>query len=293
MSTSGIAVKTRQNDPDLREVLSAAFAAHGEAQRIEALRIAASTLVALTAVIAAIKPTVAPVTAMIGAAWALAQGLMVAGLAQRATARAALVQEKFDVGAFDLEWNRVLAGPEPSPAEISRLARSYRGDQDLLTDYYQIPDLAPPADALACQAQNLAWGIRIRQRYARAVAAIVIGWCAIGILVGAALSLAIGDLLLTWYLPAMGALMFGAEMARRQHETVATRERVLATVQAVLDPPHGDQNGSDLVRRVQDVILVTRRSQARVPTVFFRRYRKADKADFERASGARTDASTK
>jgi hypothetical protein len=79
------------------------------------------------------------------------------------------MQEKLDVHLFDLPWNAVLVGDEPSEEEVGRLSRRFRGDEASLRDYYLVAAVAAPHDVLFCFEQNLAWGSRVRQRYAAAL----------------------------------------------------------------------------------------------------------------------------
>jgi hypothetical protein len=211
---------------------------------------------------------------------------------QQAALRAATTQELLDVTLFQIEWNAVAAGDPPSAAEISDLARRYRGPDDMIRDYYEIGghrDLPRPFDLLACQMQNLHWGTRIRQRFAGGVLAVVIGWSLTGVVAGILLDLSLARLLLIWFLPALGALLMAFDLYRRQRDTAATRSRVLSLVRgrvkAHLARPDPRDDLVLLVRQVQDVILATRRAQARVPGWFFQRFRGQDRVDFQREVG--------
>ncbi|MEK8107928.1 S-4TM family putative pore-forming effector [Micromonospora sp. M12] len=95
--------------------------------------------------------------------------------------RAAVLQEMFDVRLFRLPWNAVAAGDPVGLPEVSRLDRAFRGDEQYLRDYYEVPDLPRPYDVLACQQQNLGWGARVRRRYAYTVLAGVALWATVGL----------------------------------------------------------------------------------------------------------------
>jgi hypothetical protein len=263
--------------------------AHSQVQRLEAGRVMISVLIALTSVAATVVPRLVTVVAALGAGWALLNGQGVSAWIQRGVTRAALMQELFDVTLFQMEWNTVAAGDPPPAAEVSRLARSYRGSDDVIVDYYEIRDfrgLPPPFDVLACQIQNLHWGTRIRQRFAAVVLALVIGWPLAGVVVGVLLQVSLDRLLLVWFLPALGALLMASELHRRQRDTAARRARVLGLVQRRvtdhLDHPNTPDDLLKLARQVQDAILASRRTQARVPDWFFRRFRPQDRVDFQR-----------
>jgi SMODS-associating 4TM effector domain len=286
MSAPRPGIATRQNAPEILLLVRAMTAAHARVQRLEAVRLSISVVVALTAIVAAVFPWLATTVGALGAGWALLQGLGVSVLVQRETSRAALAQEIFDVTLFEIEWNQIAAGDRLPAAEISLLARSYRGPDDLIRDYYEVPDLRRPYDVIACQEQNLAWGGRVRRRFATTVLAGLIGWPLLGAVVGVALQMSVGRLLLVWYLPALGVLMMGSDLFRRQRDTATTRTRVLGIVRDRLAGHLRGQGSTEdllvLARQVQDVILATRRMQPRVPDWFFLRFRPQDRIDFER-----------
>ncbi|WP_436531388.1 S-4TM family putative pore-forming effector [Actinoplanes sp. HUAS TT8] len=282
-------IADRQNAPEILALVRAMTSAHAQVQRLEGGRLAISVLVALSSVLAAVAPGLATVVAALGAGWALLNGLAISAWIQAGTARAALMQELFDVTLFRMEWNAVAAGDSPSAAEVSRFARRYQGPDDVIIDYYEIRDfrdLPPPFDVLACQIQNLHWGTRIRRRFAGLVLALVIGWPVAGVIVGVLLRTPLDRLLLIWFLPALGALLMASELYRRQRDIAASRTRVLGLVQRRIadhlarpGPPDGLLA---LARQVQDSILASRRAQARVPDWFFRRFRPQDRLDFQR-----------
>jgi hypothetical protein len=290
-------IADRQNSPEILNLARAMTSAHQRVQRWEGARLLASVLVALTSVAATLAPRLATVVAGIGAGWALCNGVGVSTWIQSGVARAALLQELFDVTLFRMQWNAVAAGDPPLPAEVSRMARAYRSSDADIVDYYEIRDfrdLPAPFDVLACQIQNLHWGTRIRQRFAGLVLALVIGWPMAGVLVGTLTSMPLDRLLLIWFLPALGALIMASDLYRRQRDTAATRARVLGLVhRRITDHLARPGAPGDLVmltRQVQDSIFASRRAQARVPDWFFRRFRLQDRVDFQREMAELADA---
>ncbi|MEV6347538.1 S-4TM family putative pore-forming effector [Actinoplanes sp. NPDC051851] len=130
------------------------------------------------------------------------------------------------------------------------------------------------------------WGARIRRRFAGTVLAVLIGWPLAGVLLGVLLQMPLGRLLVIWFVPALGMLLTASDLYRRQAETAATRSRVLALVAGRFPGrPHRPVPPGDpavLARQVQDVLLATRRTQARVPDWFFLHFRPRDRVDFQR-----------
>ena len=274
----------RQNSSRMLFLLRAIAASHLRAQRLEGLRLGISALIAILGLVTTMVNSIATAVTVVGGLWALLHSIGLSAWAQREVQRAALLQEMFDTELYRLPWNTLLAGGRISPDEISKLARSYRGSDKALQDYYEIPQLRSPYDVLACQEQNLGWGARIRQRYAFAIFVVVVVWAAAGVVVGSLLQTTVSGIVLQFYVPSLGALMIGLETYRAQLATADTRARVLALVQeritTSLSRPEAERELIALARQVQDVIFQTRISYTRVPNIFFDRYREKDSVDF-------------
>jgi hypothetical protein len=263
---------------------------HTRAQRLDLLRTASAVVLAGAGLVAVFQSSVATPVTMLGAAWAVVYSLGLASWNGTELRRAATLQEMFDVRLFGLPWNAVLAGEPLAAPEVSNLARRYRGREDLIRDYYEVPDLPRPYDVLACQQQNLGWGARIRRRYARSVFAAVCGWAGAGLVLGAIARLDVAQLLLRWYLPSLAILLVGLEVYRGQRDTAQEREQALAQLRgrvglALASPPTAGREDELLAfaRQVQDLIFHGRRRQTRVPDWFFLRFRQSDRTDFQAA----------
>ncbi|GIH02115.1 hypothetical protein Rhe02_01820 [Rhizocola hellebori] len=278
-------LREQQNSPESLLLLRAITASHLRAQRLEGLRLSTSALIAVLGLVTTTVTSIATAVTVIGGLWALLHAVGLSAWAQREVQRAALLQEMFDVALFRLPWNLVVAGPRVNPDEISKLARLYRGSEDLLRGYYEIPELPGPYDVLACQQQNLGWGARIRQRYSFAILIVVATWAAAGVMLGSLLEITVADIVLQFYVPSLGALMMGLDTYRAQQLTAKTRSQALIVVReqivAALGRPDSEPELSRLAREVQNVIFQTRVTCTRVPNIFFDRYRDRDRVDFQ------------
>lgn len=280
-------IEVRQNEPDMITMLRAAAASHRQAQRLVALHLTASAVLAGGAVLALLVPATNAAVSLLGMVWALAYALWAGEWSQRGHRKAALIQEAFDTELFGLPWNRAVAGSPPEAHETARLSRRYRGDEAKLHDYYEIDALPRPLDVLACQLQSLGWGVRVRSRYATAIQVGLAVWCLTGLLVGITARMSVSEVLTTWFVPSLGLLLLGVDTQRAQRDTVEARERahrelsdrIDAYVAAGSDPAHHPAL-LELSRQVQDVLLQTRLKHARVPDWFFDRFHGTDRADF-------------
>ncbi|MGK5673115.1 S-4TM family putative pore-forming effector [Micromonospora sp. URMC 106] len=280
----------RQTRPEMMALLRAMSVCHTRAQRLDNLRMALSVALGVAGAVVAFTGVSATAVTAVGALWALVNAVGLASWSRGQIRRAAVLQEMFDVRLFGLEWNTVAVGDGLSAAEVSRLERAFRGDEQYLRDYYEIPPLPHPYDVLACQQQNLGWGARLRRRYAYAVLAGVGAWTAAGVVFGVATGLTVSDLLSRWFVPSLGALLLGLEIYRGQRDVAAERDRAMSVVQRHIatavsrgDPAATTGDSLVLARQVQDLIFHSRQVQARVPDWFFRRYHSSDRVDFQAA----------
>lgn len=273
-------------------LLRAMLVLHRRAQRLDVVRTGLSLLIAALGLLAVFVDTATAIT-IAGALWAVIYSAGLARWTDGELRRAAVLQEMFDVRLFGLPWNPLVADEQISAAEINRLGKRYDGPPAMILDYYDIPDLPYPFDVLGCQQQNLGWGARIRQRYARTVLAAIVVWSAAGVAIGAFTDLTVGQVLLRWYVPSLGIFLFGLDIFQSQRAVAAARERALRVVRSRVAAARREPTAAGVVsglelltRQVQDVIFLTRVNTPRVPEWFFRRFHASDRADFRAAVDA-------
>lgn len=283
-------ITQRQNDEELLRILRAGESAHARARQLASAHISLSFLLAAGAVLGVFVSSAQVTLTVAGALWALAYAAGAGAWTENEFRKAALLQEAFDTRLFDLPWNEVLAGDMPSADEVSRLARRYKGPEERLRDYYEITDLPRPFDVLSCILQNLAWGARVRRRFAAVVQGGVIAWVLAGVVAGVVTQSTVSDVLLGWFVPSLGLLLLGVDTYRAQRGTATAREhtrhvilpRMRSHAEAGM-PPDEAENLLILARQAQDVLLRTRLDQARVPNWFFNTFLDSDRADFAAA----------
>jgi SMODS-associating 4TM effector domain len=292
MTASRPPVSQRQNDPDMLQLLRAAFGSHTRGQRLETARVAVSIVLAAAGLLAAFVDQAATPVAIVGGAWAAVYLAGIFPWARAEARRAAVVQEMFDTELFGLPWKLTAAGPPLPPYEISKLAGKFtpsRGRGSRLRDWYvDTSGVPPPYDIFICQEQNLGWDARLRSRWATTLLVLVIAWTLLGVLIGYVAGLTVGGTLLRWYLPAATAILLGIEGYKSHRDIAAERERIIPTLQAEIDnaqrpplPPEEQQRLYRIAREIQDVILATRQEAVRVPQWFYARFRDDDERDFQ------------
>ncbi|MFJ3894296.1 S-4TM family putative pore-forming effector [Streptomyces sp. NPDC090083] len=292
MTAPGTPIFERQNDPDLLVLLKAASVSHHRAKRLASAHVSLSVFLAAVGVAGVFAPVLKTPGTLLGLLWALAYaaGARLWGVGEMR--RAALLQEMFDIRLLGLPWNTVAAGGAPPAAqEVGRVARRYSAPESRLHDYfYEATALSRPLDVFACQLQTLAWGARVRRRYATTVSCGLVLWSMAGVGTGLARSMTVSDLLLHWFVPSLGLLLLGLETAVAQRDTAGAREHAESVLLAAMREhvsrgrPPGDVPGLlVLARQIQDVLLRTRLGQVRVPNWFFRRFQDSDREDFVQA----------
>ncbi|WP_431977730.1 S-4TM family putative pore-forming effector [Micromonospora haikouensis] len=280
---------SRQNRPEMMALLRAMSVCHTRAQRLDNLRVAVSVVVGLAGAVVAITGVSPTAVTAVGALWAVANAAGLGSWSRGQVRRAALLQEMFDVDLFRLPWNTVAVGERVGMQEVSRLERAFRGDEQYLRDYYEVPPLPSPYDVVACLQQNLGWGARLRRRYAHAMLGGVAVWAAVGVVFGVVAGLTVSQLLLQWFVPSLAALLLGLEIHRNQRDVAAVRARALGLLQERVEAVvrQGESAAArdellTLARQTQDVIFQSRQ-QGRVPDWFFRRFHATDRVDFRAA----------
>ncbi|MDQ1287904.1 MAG: hypothetical protein QG622_1469 [Actinomycetota bacterium] len=260
--------------------------AHRYTQRTQSISLVVSLAIACLGALAKVAhPPLLAVATTIGAAWAGAYMVALSPQVGRYLRTSAVLQEMLDTTLFGTTWNSVLVGEQLPEDEVSRLSRRFRGDEASLRDYYLVAAVDAPYDVLFCLEQNLAWGSRIRRRFADVLLGFVAVWCVMGVIVGIVLGSTVGNLVNAWFVPSLGLLLSCSDIARVQILTTRERMRVVRLVRAVMEDPSSpildnDEAFAVFSRQVQDVLFLARSQQSRTPQWFFRRFHDVDMADF-------------
>lgn len=279
-------IADRQDSVAALRLLKAVAVTHSYNQRAQALSFVVSIALAAAGLLTGSGSRYGATVALGGALWAAVYKVGVAPWAQRYLRTAATLQEMFDADLLDLPWNYIAVGDRISEDEVNRLSRRFRGDEGRLRGYYLVATVAEPYDVLFCLEQNLAWGSRIRLRFAQMMLGVLVLWSVSGVLLTLATDETVSWLITGWFVPSLGLLLLCLDMHRTQMASTRERLRVLKLVRAVIDEPASPTMATPgalslFVRQVQDVLYHMRQVQPRLPTWYFRRYHDADRSDFQ------------
>ncbi|WP_330186136.1 S-4TM family putative pore-forming effector [Dactylosporangium sp. AC04546] len=276
----------RQDGVAALRLLKAVAVTHRYNQRAQALSLGVSVALAVVGLLTETGSKYGAAVALGGTLWAAFYKIVMAPWAERYLRLAATLQEMFDADLLGLPWNQVTVGDRISDDEVSRLSRRFRGDERRLQGYYLVAKAAEPYDVLFCLEQNLAWGSRIRLRFAQMMLGLLVLWSAAGVLVTLGTDGTLNRLVTGWFLPSLGLLLLCLDIYRHQIASTHERLRVLRIVRAVIDDPSspvlaGPAALTLFARQVQDTLYNMRRLQPRLPTSYFRHYHDQDRFDFE------------
>ncbi|KUL40539.1 S-4TM family putative pore-forming effector [Actinoplanes awajinensis] len=276
----------QQNSVAGLRLLKAIAVAHLYNQRAQAASFIVSIILAVTGLLTGAHPKLAAAIGLAGACWAALYKAVMVPWAERYLRIAAILQEMFDTDLLKLSWNRVAVGDRIGDDEVSRLSRHFHRDESRLRGYYLVANAAAPYDVLFCLEQNLAWGSRVRLRFAQMMLGLLALWSVAGILLTLATDATVARLLAGWFVPSLGLLLLCLDMYRTQMASTRERLRVLALVRAVIDDPTSTLIATPstlavFTRQVQDTLFHMRRLQPRLPTWYFQRYHDQDKTDFQ------------
>jgi hypothetical protein len=284
--TSTHPIADQQESVAAVRLLKAVAVAHLRNQRAQTLSLGVSIALAVAGLLTGSGSRYGTAVTLGGTLWAALYMAVMAPWAERYLRIAAALQEMFDAEVLDLPWNNVAVGNRISDDEVSRLSRSFRGSEDRLRGYYLVVDAAAPYDVLFCLEQNLAWGSRIRLRFAQLTLGTLVLWSTAGVLLALATGGTVSRLVTGWFVPSLGLLLLCLQMYRTQMTSIQERLRVLGLVRAVIDDPASPVITTPaaltrFARQVQDTLYQMRRLQPRLPTWYFRRYHDQDKGDFQ------------
>ncbi|NEC92171.1 S-4TM family putative pore-forming effector [Streptomyces sp. SID12501] len=268
-------------------VLRAVTVVHARVQRVATFRTLISMAVAIAGVLAPVIHLSALPGTVVGVIWAFVYASLLQRYVDRKLQMAAVLQEMFYVQQFRMPWNAVVAGDPLRAEDVRQLVRQYRGSEQSLRDWYEMPNLSYPFNVLVKEYQNLSWGQRIRRRYAYLAVFLTASWVSLGVILGAVGSFTLVDLVLRWFVPSLGLLMLGFETCREQFSIAAERNRLCQLVYSSCEAVIGGRSlGSTerllvFARQVEDVLFLTRKKAPRVPRWFYERYYEVDREDFE------------
>jgi hypothetical protein len=263
-------IPRRQDEENLVELRAAARIAHNQADAIRLNRTIGTTgLAVLAPVFTLVLPGAGVPLAVVAALWLIVARIYLKAREKTQRAKATTYQELYDTQLFDLPWDTVLAGDRQAvQQEIDAAAPRPRADRDYKW-YENVPAVPWPVDALACQAQNLLWGRKNHQGYARFLTGLLVALIALALLEGYLTDLSLADFALQLFAPLVPAFLDLAELPQAHRAAQKNKNKLEHTIQTLIrHHVNGHPASRDDCRSVQDKIFELRNNDPTVPTWF-------------------------
>jgi hypothetical protein len=252
------------------------------AKRWHAAKIAGTLILAIAApVVLFWKPSWGDWLGVLAGAWVLLGRTVIAWRDDQNVRTAVTIQEEFDIGLFDLDWNEALAGPKVAHEDIYSAARKIGKEKRLtkLRNWYPDADRVPwPLNVVLCQRSSAVWGRREHFRYAYVVLTAGIAWFVFGLIIFSVAHVSLADYLVIVFLPSQPAFLDTIDLFRG-HLGMARNKHVLENQTTKLWENGSHSLGSVTeqdCREVQDQAYRLRRSGMQVPQIVYNILRNQD-----------------
>jgi len=252
------------------------------AKHWHAAKIAGTLLLALAApVVLFWAPSWGDWLGALAGAWVLLGRTVIAWRDDQNVRTAVTIQEEFDVGLFDLDWNEALAGPKVAHEEIHIGARKVTKEKELdkLRNWYPDADRVPwPLNVVLCQRSSAVWGRRDHFRYAYLVLTLGITWFVVGLIMFSVAKVSLAEYLVTVFLPSQPAFLDTIDLFKG-HLGMA-RDKEALEVQTTKLWERGSTSLASVTaqdcREVQDQAYRLRRSGMQIPQIVYSILRNQD-----------------
>ena len=252
-------------------------------KRWHALKIAGTLLLALAAPVVLFRePSWGDWLGALAGAWILLGRTVIAWREDQNVRRAATIQEEFDVGLFDLDWNEALAGPKVAYEDIHPAAQKITREKKLkkLRNWYpDSVDRVPwPLNVVLCQRSSAVWGRRDHFRYAYLVLTLGIIWFVLGLVMFSVANVSLAEYLVIVFLPSQPAFLDTIDLFKGHLRTARDKEALESQATKLWErgsSPLGVVTAQDC-REVQDQSYRLRRSGMHIPQIVYNILRNQD-----------------
>lgn len=263
-------IPRRQDEEDLVELRAAARLAHNRADATRLNRTIGTIGLAVLAPVFTLSLPNAAVPLAVGAAlWLFVGRTYLKGREKSQRMKATAYQELYDTQLFNLPWDTVLTGDRQTvQQQIDAATPRPRIDRDYKW-YENVPAVPWPLDALSCQAQNLLWGRKNHQGYARFLTGLLITLIALALLQAYLMDLSLTDFALQLFAPLIPAFLDLAELPRSHRAAQKSKQELEHKIQTLIrNHVAGHPTTLDDSRSIQDKIFELRNNDPTVPTWF-------------------------
>lgn len=276
-------IAREQNTIDAARLLLAQRRLYSKSKRWLALRTVGVLLIAIVTPIAClIWPKSAVIWGAVATLWIFAGRTALIQLEKRTSAKAAAVQEKFDLLIFGMP-SQGQRTPCPTLEEVSAIVGAdesiqVQAQQAKLLDWYTIDKAQDGLVTVAiCQRANASYSDRLLRTYANVWLGVVVAWSIVLVSFGVWQKLSFTAFLLGILLPLLPAFLNAFEYWFGIRRAAADRSDLTAAIEAKLENNAQELEGQDLLVW-QSRLYTLRRDVPQVPDFIYRLKRKKNEA---------------
>jgi len=211
---------------------------------------------------------------------ALVVSLILSSAAKSKQARAAAIQEKFDVEVLDLPTNSFHSDEEEDVIIEAAKKHKEKHSEDTLKDWYPsiIANQDKDLSTAICQSINTKWDTRLRSRYLNFQWGILSIFTLVVVSISFFLKTPVQELLLHTLLPLMAGLRFLIATIIAERSTQKNLTKIRSVCSSRIERLIEREEPSATAREVQDEIYRHRKSASSIPDWFFNKFKSKDHA---------------
>ncbi|MFZ1496827.1 MAG: S-4TM family putative pore-forming effector [Saprospiraceae bacterium] len=265
-------ITTRQNNPDLIELLKAQRIAYSQCKKFQIFDLVSVIIAILFPLLTLKYPEYQNTINAFGVLWT-ASYLLTEIYRKNKTTQGAIIQEQFDTELFNLKWNDVLCKDKVNIDTIQNLASNYTKD-DLQNWYSTKIDTTLPKEiaVILCQRINFSWEISQRRKFVNFLSVIAFLYYGIYIVIGFKNNVGFFDLLVMLS-PSISFLVYSVLNVISLKGHVKSKNETLKFIDKELNnykQSNATKPTSETLRQIQDVIFTERTVPEKVPDWFYR-----------------------
>ncbi len=189
-------------------------------------------------------------------------------------------QEKFDTWLFDLDWEDIEVGPEPSvevEKEYTNRIKRVKSRFDNLENWYSesLSQLDNDLAILVCQRTNCIYDVKLRKSFKGTLVLIIIVILAFFILTSVFNNLPVNTILIAILAPFVPIFNFFLKIIRENETVITVRERLKNAIDKIWKQELSTHDVDTKVeaRKIQNLIYRTRKENPPIFDFYYKLYR--------------------
>lgn len=264
-------ITTRQNNPNLIELLKAQRIAYSQCKTFQLFDVVSVIIAIIFPVLTLKFPAYQNMINAFGVLWTIAY-LLTEIYRKNKTTQGAIIQEQFDTELYNLNWNEILCKDKVSIDTIQELATKYSKDD--LTNWYSIKiNNSNPKEiaTILCQRINFSWEITQRRKFVTFLTIIAGLYYLSYIVIGFKNNIGFFDLLVMLS-PSISFLIYSVLNILSLKSHIKSKNETLKFIDKELDNYKVNRSlpTNETLRQIQDVIYSERTVPEKVPDWFYR-----------------------